>query len=246
MSKIMMGGKLDDSSKLSSRKTRPQRNEDINISALFGMVHTNDYTWLIDSGASKHMTGHRNHLTHFVEKEIHLHVVLGDDARYNVRVGTSTFQLDSDMQLELEVLYVPRMKRNLVSISALEDKGYKITFSEGRVLAWHKDSHISVSKVIGVRENSLYRLTIKPVQVLLYDTISLSELWHRRLVHIHYRSLPSLGKMVTGLAEKEFNSFCIEAGIKREFKSPYNPQQNGFVERKNKTIIEATKAMIHD
>jgi hypothetical protein len=45
---------------------------------------------------------------------------------------------------------------------------------------------------------------------------------------------------------KEFNSFCIEAGIKREFTVPYNPQQNGVAERKNETIIEATKAMIHD
>jgi hypothetical protein len=35
-------------------------------------------------------------------------------------------------------------------------------------------------------------------------------------------------------------------GIKREFIVPYNPQQNGVSERKNKTIIKATKAMIHD
>jgi hypothetical protein len=168
MSKIMMGDKLDGSSKLSSRKTRPQGDEDINILALSGMVPTNDNTWLIDSGASRHMTGLKEHLTNFVEKETHLHVVLGEYARYNVRgVGTSTFQLDSDMQLQFkEVLYVPGMKRNLVSISALEDKGYKVTFSEGRVLAWHKDSHINSAKVVGVRENSLYRLTIKPVQAL--------------------------------------------------------------------------------
>jgi transposase InsO family protein len=45
---------------------------------------------------------------------------------------------------------------------------------------------------------------------------------------------------------KEFNSFCIEVGIKREFTVPYNPQQNGVAERKNITIIEATKEMIHD
>jgi transposase InsO family protein len=45
---------------------------------------------------------------------------------------------------------------------------------------------------------------------------------------------------------KEFINFCIEAGIKRELTVPYNPQQNGVAERKNKTIIEATKAMIHD
>jgi hypothetical protein len=55
------------------------------------------------------------------------------------------------MQLQLkEVLYVPRLKRNLVSISALEDKGYMVDFSEGRVLAWKKNSHINYSKVICV------------------------------------------------------------------------------------------------
>jgi transposase InsO family protein len=45
---------------------------------------------------------------------------------------------------------------------------------------------------------------------------------------------------------KESNSFCIEAGIKREFIVPYNPQQNEVAERKNRTIIRATKEMIQD
>jgi len=45
---------------------------------------------------------------------------------------------------------------------------------------------------------------------------------------------------------RDFNDFCIEAGIKREYTIPYNSQQNGVAERKNITIIEATKAMIHD
>jgi transposase InsO family protein len=45
---------------------------------------------------------------------------------------------------------------------------------------------------------------------------------------------------------RDFSDFCIEAGIKREYTVPYNPQQNGVAERKNRSIIEATKAMIHD
>ena len=45
---------------------------------------------------------------------------------------------------------------------------------------------------------------------------------------------------------RDFSDFCIEVGIKREYIVPYNPQQNGVAERKNRTIIEATKAMIHD
>jgi hypothetical protein len=230
MSKIMMGSKLDGSNKLSSRKSRSQINKDINISTLSGMVPINDNTWLIDSGASRHMAGIRNHQTHFIEKETHLHVVLGDDARYNVRgVGTSTFQLDSYMHLKLEeVLYVPGMKINLVSISTLEEKCYKITFSEGRVFACHKDSHISSSKVIGVRENNLYKLTIKLVQALLHDTINLSELWHRRPAHIHYRALPALRKMVTGLPEIQIQhkvvcDYCaLGKNVKESFPSSNN------------------------
>jgi hypothetical protein len=45
---------------------------------------------------------------------------------------------------------------------------------------------------------------------------------------------------------KEFVSFCRDVRIKRELTTPYNPQQNGVAERKNKTIMEAMKTMIHD
>jgi hypothetical protein len=125
-------------------------------------VPTNSDIWLIDSGASRHMTEYREHHTDLVEKESRLHVVLGDNVRYTVKgVGSSSFQLDSDISLQLsEVLYVPGMKRNRVSVSALEDKGYKVSFSEGKVIAWHKNSRMDSARVIGVRENSLYRFTV--------------------------------------------------------------------------------------
>jgi hypothetical protein len=38
----------------------------------------------------------------------------------------------------------------------------------------------------------------------------------------------------------------FEEGIKREYIIPHNPQQNGVVERKNRSIVETIKAMIHD
>ena len=44
----------------------------------------------------------------------------------------------------------------------------------------------------------------------------------------------------------EFNEYCKEAGIKRELTIPYNPQQNGVAERKNRSIVEVVKYMIHD
>jgi hypothetical protein len=45
---------------------------------------------------------------------------------------------------------------------------------------------------------------------------------------------------------KEFVNFCKDVKIKRELTTPYNPQQNGVAERKNKTIMEVVKTMIHD
>ena len=39
-----------------------------------------------------------------------------------------------------EVLYVPNLKKNLVSISAMEDKGFNVAFIDGKVHIWKKVS----------------------------------------------------------------------------------------------------------
>jgi transposase InsO family protein len=44
----------------------------------------------------------------------------------------------------------------------------------------------------------------------------------------------------------QFEDFCKEARIKRQLTMPYNPQQNGVAERKNRTICEAAKTMMFD
>ena len=45
---------------------------------------------------------------------------------------------------------------------------------------------------------------------------------------------------------KELIAFYKEARIKRELIFPYNPKQNGVAERKNRTIEECVRAMLHD
>jgi transposase InsO family protein len=50
---------------------------------------------------------------------------------------------------------------------------------------------------------------------------------------------------------KEFDShkyddLCRALGTKRELNMPYNPQQNGVVERNIRMICEAAKAMMYD
>lgn len=254
-----------------------------------------------------------------------------------------------------DVLYVPGLKKNLLSISRLEKKGFRVVFVDGQVLMWPRGKTINDVVVIGVEEGGLYKLKGSPDQALFHITIDPCELWHRRFAHLHYRALPLVSKVVLGILELqakhegvckgcaqgknakkpfprsdnkakgildiihsdvcgpmtatslsgyvyyvsliddfsrktwiyflkgknevfskfkefkalienlyekkikifrsdnggeftsgEFKSFYTEVGVKRELSTPYNPQHNGVAERKNQTIMEAVKAMIHD
>jgi transposase InsO family protein len=40
--------------------------------------------------------------------------------------------------------------------------------------------------------------------------------------------------------------FCDEKGIKHEFSSKYTPEQNGLVERKNRTLIDIARSMLSE
>ena len=50
------------------------------------------------------------------------------------------------------------------------------------------------------------------------------------------------GEFISG----EFKDFCSAKGIRRELIAPHNPQQNGVAEQKNRTIMGAARAMLHD
>jgi len=45
---------------------------------------------------------------------------------------------------------------------------------------------------------------------------------------------------------KAFTRFYVNKGITREWKTPYNPQQNGVVEQKEKIIVGEENAMLYD
>jgi len=45
---------------------------------------------------------------------------------------------------------------------------------------------------------------------------------------------------------RQFTMFCEATDIERQLKTPYNPQQNGVSERKNRTIMEMVRCMLHE
>lgn len=205
-------------------------------STLSSQVTSSSNTWVIDSGASRHITGFREHLDTLVENS-NEEVTIGDDSNYPVMgIGTCNINLKSGISLQRTgVLFVPGIKRNIVSVSALEDKGYRLTFMEGKVLAWPKNSTIKKAHTIGVRQGSLYRLCTTPPQALIHETPDSNELWYKRLGHLHFHALPKIEKMVIGLPKLSHSSkgACKGCALGKNTKGSFNSSNS-----KSKNVLE--------
>ena len=84
----------------------------------------------------------------------------------------------------------------------LEDKGYDISFSDGKDFLRHKT--MVQAKRIGIRVNNIYKLEVdgcaammgKEKKVVSQDE---GELWHKRLGHLHHGALKVMQHISTGL-----------------------------------------------
>jgi hypothetical protein len=93
------------------------------------------------------------------------------------------------------------LTKNLLSISNLDKKGFRVAFIDGEVLMWPKGKTIEDAVVIRTKEGGLYKLKGHSNASLNHSTDNPCELWHRRLAHIKYKSLSYISKVVTSLLE---------------------------------------------
>ena len=111
-----------------------------------------DNILVIESGASQNMIGEYGQLQ-TISKGISSHFVeLGDKKSYSVRgIGSTLLELETRGRIHLNnILFVPGLKKNLLSIYYLEDKGNKLFFVDGKVLVWDKESSINEARIIVV------------------------------------------------------------------------------------------------
>jgi hypothetical protein len=104
------------------------------------------------------MTGYKEILSDFETKSFAEHVELGDEKCYKIEgVGSISFRLEFGARLHVDkVLYVPRLKNNILSVATLEDKGYWVIFKDRKTLLWAKRSHLSIANPIGTHSGGLY------------------------------------------------------------------------------------------
>jgi len=100
----------------------------------------------------------------------------------------------------------------------MEDKGYKVAFIDGKVRVWKKNFKDAFT--LGFRADSLYQVGGSPLGVMSCDTSLQFELWHQRFAHLHYKALPDVRKMVTGMPEFRLEQEgvcpgCAEGKLKR-------------------------------
>ena len=113
-------------------------------------------------------------------------------------------------------MFVPGLNKNLLSISALDAKGIRVAFIDGQVIMWPRGKTIDDAVVIGEQEGGLYKLKGHIEKAMVHDIVEPSELWHRRLAHVHYRALPIASKAVEGLPEFKQNMMGSAKDVQRE------------------------------
>jgi len=111
--------------------------------------------WILDTRATYHVYPNRDWFSSF-EMLDRCFAIMGDDHPCNMEgIGTVCIKMFDGIVQELkEVMYVPQLKRNLISVGALETLGLVVSIRDG-VLKMTKSSMVIMN---GVCQRNLYYL----------------------------------------------------------------------------------------
>jgi hypothetical protein len=194
-------------------KTSTEEGGDVYLAST--STHADHDVWLIDSGASYHMTPHREWFSEY-EKYDGGDVFLGDDLTAKI-FGHGRIKLllnDGRIRTLCGVLHIPKLARSLISVSKLGDAGVKTVFERNTckmvrgVMVLMRGVHCgTLYKLVGStytngcnssfvleQKNEGDRTNIVPEKKTM--------LWHQRLGHIGEKGLRTLHDkgMVEGMS----------------------------------------------
>jgi hypothetical protein len=183
------------------------------------------------------MTCFKQNLVNYRDKKFNVKVELGDDGTYAIKgFGSTYFKLQTGNVFHIkEILYVPGLKKNLISVAVLESKGYSVAFSKGKAFMWPSNESMSLAMTIRAQEGGLYKVIGQVIQALAHEMTSPCELWNKRFGHINYNALVGLQKMLTGMPVFPFDhdSICRGCALGKNTKKSYphsNRKTNGILD----------------
>ena len=176
--------------------------------------------WVIDSGASSHMTKEKHVMVNFQEFDKPENVALGD-GRVVKALGSGSVRMnmlfeatESKKAVLYDVLYVPKLTCNLFSVRAAVAKGNAVEFGPRKCCIWDENGKL---RGMGSLADKLYQLDcqVVPTADTGYASVASSQgsdLWHQRLGHVHEPRLKKCveSESVQGIDIKEMTelSFC--------------------------------------
>jgi len=108
--------------------------------ALAGESSVENNTWLVDSGCTNHMTGNLK-LFRNINKTVRSKVRIGNGHHIEVQgKGVVAIEGNQEVKLIRDVLFVPNIDQNLLSVGQLVEKGYKVKFEGRECLIKNADS----------------------------------------------------------------------------------------------------------
>nr|GFC27730.1 integrase, catalytic region, zinc finger, CCHC-type, peptidase aspartic, catalytic [Tanacetum cinerariifolium] len=197
--------------------------------------------WIIDSGCLKHMMGNRALLTNFVEK--FLETLRFGNNDFAVIAGYRDVVIGSMMIMK--VYYVEGLGHNLFSVGQFCDNGLKVAFRKSTCFVRNEDGvDLLTGKIHRKHHKSKTAFALnKPLYLLHIDLcgpIRVQSINGKRyvLVVVDDYSRSSM------LEYKTLAKFFDEVGITQQFSAARTPQQNGVVERRNRTLVKAARTML--
>lgn len=169
-----------------------------------------DHRWLLDSGATKHMTFQRELLQDYVAFSKPQKVMLGNDSMVEAH-GSGTvklrLRLKNGKEFEipmLEVLFVPGMAVNLFSVKSAAKRGNWVEFGHNKYCIRNASGQVLAE---AREEGDLYYLQCKPIvpDQSFHAAKAIAEdgdKWHKRLGHISPEQIRKMAeqKLVKGLS----------------------------------------------
>ncbi|KAE9004316.1 hypothetical protein PR003_g17224 [Phytophthora rubi] len=166
----------------------PEPNAGNDDDAFIAVGKSRSARWLIDSGATAHMTPHRNDLFEYKDLDSKIEVTIADGEKIRV-VGTGSVRLtgiDGKSIKMINVLYIPVLDRQLLSVSRLAEHGTSVEFQKKSCTIWNKSKAIASGKNVG----KAYGLDCDKDMARYVEYAGVDsewELWHARMGQTRWR-----------------------------------------------------------
>jgi len=106
--------------------------------------------WLIDSGAKAHISLNRNDLFEYKDLDAVIDVTIADGKKFRV-VGTGSVRLTGIAGTRIkmvDVLYIPRLDRQLLSVSRMGERGMSTEFQQKSSTIWNNAKAIALGRKV--------------------------------------------------------------------------------------------------